>query len=436
MKNRFLSMLIGAVLFVLSVAAENYPYRSDVLWVTVPDHADWLYKTGEKAKIEVQFYKYGVPQDGVEVLYELGGDMMPSDTKGTVKLKNGKAVISMGTMKEPGFRDCRLTAKVGGKTYSHHIKVGFSPEKLRPYTQLPSDFNEFWNKTKAEAAQFPLTYTKEYVKKYSTDKIDCYLIRLQLNKQNQCIYGYLFYPKAEGKYPVVLCPPGAGIKTIKGPMRHKYYAEEGCIRFEIEIHGLNPELDEDTFGEISRAFSSRENGYLVNGLDSRENYYMKRVYLACVRSIDLLTSLPEWDGKNVIVQGGSQGGALALITAGLDKRVTACVANHPALSDMAGYKAGRAGGYPHLFKNTVDMDTPAKMKTLAYYDVVNFAKQITVPVYMTWGFNDNTCPPTTSYIVYNVLNCPKEALITPVNEHWTSEDTEYGHLLWIKKHLK
>ena len=436
MKNRFLSMLIGAVLFVLSAAAENYPYRSDVLWVTVPDHADWLYKTGEKAKIEVQFYKYGIPQDGVEVLYELGGDMMPSDTKGTVKLKNGKAVISMGTMKEPGFRDCRLTAKLGGKTYSHHIKVGFSPEKLQPYTQLPSDFNEFWNKTKAEAAQFPLTYTKEYVEKYSTDKIDCYLIRLRLNKQNQCIYGYLCYPKAEGKYPVVLCPPGAGIKTIKGPMRHKYYAEEGCIRFEIEIHGLNPELDEDTFGEISRAFSSRENGYLVNGLDSRENYYMKRVYLACVRSIDLLTSLPEWDGKNVIVQGGSQGGALALITAGLDKRVTACVANHPALSDMAGYKAGRAGGYPHLFKNTVDMDTPAKMKTLAYYDVVNFAKQITVPVYMTWGFNDNTCPPTTSYIVYNVLNCPKEALITPVNEHWTSEDTEYGHLLWIKKHLK
>lgn len=436
MKNRFLSMLIGAVLFVLSAAAENYPYRSDVLWVTVPDHADWLYKTGEKANIEVQFYKYGIPQDGVEVSYELGGDMMPSDAKGTVRLKNGKAVISMGTMKDPGFRDCRLTAKVGDKTYSHHIKVGFSPEKLQPYTQLPSDFNEFWNKAKAEAAQFPLNYTKEYVEKYSTDKIDCYLIRLQLNKQNQCIYGYLFYPKAEGKYPVVLCPPGAGIKTIKGPMRHKYYAEEGCIRFEIEIHGLNPELDEDTFGEISRAFSSRENGYLVNGLDSRENYYMKRVYLACVRSIDLLTSLPEWDGKNVIVQGGSQGGALALITAGLDKRVTACVANHPALSDMAGYKAGRAGGYPHLFKNTVDMDTPAKIKTLAYYDVVNFARQITVPVYMTWGFNDNTCPPTTSYIVYNVLNCPKEALITPVNEHWTSDDTEYGHLLWIKKHLK
>lgn len=105
---------------------------------------------------------------------------------------------------------------------------------------------------------------------------------------------------------------GAGIKTIKEPLRHKYYAEQGCIRFEFEIHGLNPEMTDEEFKEISNAFNGRENGYLTNGLDSRDNYYMKRVYLACVRGIDFLTSLPEWDGKNVIAQGGSQGGALAL----------------------------------------------------------------------------------------------------------------------------
>ena len=29
-----------------AMAVENYPYRSDFLWVTTPDHADWLYKTG------------------------------------------------------------------------------------------------------------------------------------------------------------------------------------------------------------------------------------------------------------------------------------------------------------------------------------------------------------------------------------------------------
>ncbi|RGN31182.1 acetylxylan esterase [Bacteroides oleiciplenus] len=438
MMKKSLLVLLFALIFPLSfVSAENYPYRSDVLWVTVPNHADWIYKTGEKATVEVQFYKYGIPQDGVTVSYEIGGDMMPAETSGSVTLKQGKAVISIGTMKEPGFRDCRMTATVDGKSYKHHVKVGFSPENIKPYTQMPKDFNEFWDNNKAEVARYPLTYTKELAKDYCTDKVDCYLIKLMLNNRGQSIYGYLFYPKnaAKGSCPVVLCPPGAGIKTIKEPLRHKYYAEEGCIRFEIEIHGLNPTMSEEEFKEISNAFNGRENGYLNNGLDNRDNYYMKRVYLGCVRSIDLLTSLPEWDGKNVIVQGGSQGGALALITTGLDNRVTACVANHPALSDMAGYKAGRAGGYPHFFR-TGGMDTPDKLKTMAYYDVVNFARLIKVPTYITWGYNDDVCPPTTSYAVYNTLGCPKEALITPINEHWTSNDTEYGQLKWILKHLK
>ncbi|WP_373799294.1 acetylxylan esterase [Bacteroides heparinolyticus] len=436
MKRNLLSVLC-VVLLSLTAFAENYPYRSDVLWVTVPNHADWLYKTGEEATVEVHFYKYGIPQNGVMVNYELGGDMMPSEIKGTIVLKNGKAVIPMGTMSEPGFRDCRMTATVDGKIYKHHIKVGFSPEKIRPYTQIPADFGDFWNKNKAELAKVPLIYTKELVKEYCTDQMDCYLVKLQVNERGQAIYGYLFYPKhaKEASCPVVLCPPGAGIKTIKEPLRHKYYAEHGCIRFEIEIHGLNPKMPTEDFKDISNAFNGKENGYLNNGLDNRDNYYMKRVYMACIRSIDLLVSLPEWDGRNVVVQGGSQGGALALVAAGLDPRVTACIANHPALSDMAGYMAGRAGGYPHFFR-VAGMDTPDKLNTMAYYDVVNFARSIKVPTRMTWGYNDDVCPPTTSYAVYNVLQCPKEALITPINEHWTSEDTEYGHLTWMLNHLR
>lgn len=426
-----------ALLFPLALAAENYPYRSDVLWVTVPDHADWLYKTGEKATVEVQFYKYGIPQDGVTVEYELGTDLLPADARGSVVLKNGRATIPVGTMKQPGFRDCRLTATVDGKSYKHHVKVGFSPEKIEPYTQMPKDFRDFWEAQKAELAKLPLSYTKTRAEEYCTDKVDCYLVKLPVNKRGQAVYGYLFYPKgaAARSCPVVLCPPGAGIKTIKEPLRHKYYAEQGCIRLEIEIHGLNPTMSDAQFRELSNAFNGRENGYLSNGLDNRENYYMRRVYLACVRSIDLLTSLPEWDGRNVIVQGGSQGGALSLITAGLDPRVTACVANHPALSDMAAFHAGRTDGYPH-FSRQPGMDTPEKLRTMAYYDVVNFARLITAPVYMTWGYNDDVCPPTTSYAVYNLLTSPKEALITPINEHWTSEDTERGHLEWILRHLK
>lgn len=436
MRNRILLTITVCIMAILSMA-ENYPYRSDLLWVTEPDHPDWIYRTGEKAKIKISLFKYGIPQDGITVNYETGSELMPSDKTGSIVLKNGKAEINIGTLDKPGFRDCIFSVMINGRKYSHHVKVGFSPDKIKPYTEMPDGFMDFWKNNIKEASEFPLKYTKEKAEEYCTEKIDCYLIKLQLNNRGQAVYGYLFYPKnaKPESCPVVLSPPGAGIKTIKEPLRHKYYAEEGFIRLEFEIHGLNPTMSEEQFKEISNAFNGKENGYLTNGLDNKDNYYMKRVYLSCLRCIDLLTSLPEWDGKNVIVQGGSQGGALAMITAGLDKRVTACVVNHPALSDMAGYMAGRTGGYPHFFR-TRGMDTKEKLETMSYYDVVNFARLIKAATFMTWGFNDNTCPPTTSYAVYNTLECSKEALITPINEHWTSEETERGHLEWIKKHLK
>ena len=422
---------------VQNIKAENYPYKSDYLWLTVPDHADWLYQTGENAKVEVSFCKYGIPRDG-ELKYSIGNDMLQPDKHGSVKLKNGRAVINMGTKKTPGFRDMKLSVSLDGKTYEHHIKVGFSVDKIKPYTQEPQDFRSFWQKNVEELKQVPMSYTKELYKDYCTDKIDCYLVKLQIDKMGHSMYGFLFYPKnvQPGKHPVVLCPPGAGIKTIKDPMRNKYYAENGFVRFEVEIHGLNPRISSETFGEISRAFNDRNGGYLANGLENKDINYMKHVYVGLVRCIDFLTSLPEWDGKNVAVQGGSQGGALAIIAAGLDSRVTQCVANHPALSDMAGYAAkGGTGGYPHFCRQPQILSNTDCLNTLAYFDVVNFARYVKAPTYLTWGYNDVTCPPTTSYAVWNTLKCTKESLLTPINEHWTTTETNRGQMEWIKAHL-
>lgn len=422
---------------VQNIKAENYPYKSDYLWLTVPDHADWLYQTGENAKVEVSFCKYGIPRDG-ELKYSIGNDMLQPDKHGSVKLKNGRAVINMGTKKTPGFRDMKLSVSLDGKTYEHHIKVGFSVDKIKPYTQEPQDFRSFWQKNVEELKQVPMSYTKELYKDYCTDKIDCYLVKLQIDKMGHSMYGFLFYPKnaQPGKHPVVLCPPGAGIKTIKDPMRNKYYAENGFVRFEVEIHGLDPRISSETFGEISRAFNDRNGGYLANGLENKDIYYMKHVYVGLVRCIDFLTLLPEWDGKNVAVQGGSQGGALAIIAAGLDNRVTQCVANHPALSDMAGYAAkGGTGGYPHFCRQPQILSNTDCLNTLAYFDVVNFARYVKAPTYLTWGYNDVTCPPTTSYAVWNTLKCTKESLLTPINEHWTTTETNRGQMEWIKAHL-
>ncbi|MCR4602115.1 MAG: acetylxylan esterase [Prevotella sp.] len=412
------------------VQAENYPYRSDVLWVTTPNHADWLYRVGEQAEVEVQFFRYGMPCDG-ELEYAIGNDLLDSDMQGTCKLRKGYCTIKMGTAKKPCFRDLRLTLHLDGQTYRHHVKVGFSPEQIRPFTKLPSDFQQYWEQAKDEIAKLPLNYTIEPYEPYSNDRVETYIVKLQIDGKRHSLYGYLMKPRGAkpGSCPVVLTPPGAGVKTIKQAYERTYFQEQGVIRFVTEIHGLDPRLSDDTFNDLSRAFGN----YLEMGLEHRDNYYMRHVYLGLVRSIDFLTSLPEWDGRNVCTLGGSQGGALSLIAAALDPRVTLCVANHPALSDMAAAsQPGLTHGYPHFRRELL---TPVAIQTLSYYDVVNFAPFIKCPTYMTWGYNDNTCPPTTSYAVWNLLQCSKEHLITPINEHWTSDTTNRQQLTWLLQHL-
>lgn len=110
----------------------------------------------------------------------------------------------------------------------------------------------------------------------------CQLVKLALNDQGQCMYGYLFIPKEPGKYPAVLCPPGAGVKTIKDPLRHRYYGEGGMIRCEIEIHGCHPKLSDEEFSKLRQ----EKGKYLEFGMSNPDDYYMKNVYLGCRRFLD------------------------------------------------------------------------------------------------------------------------------------------------------
>ena len=95
MKKNLLFVLL-TVLFSPFVQAENYPYRSDVLWVTVPNHADWVYKTGEKATVEVQFYKDFDKLIGDELA------ILITHRLGAIKFVDNIVVISEGQVEEAG----------------------------------------------------------------------------------------------------------------------------------------------------------------------------------------------------------------------------------------------------------------------------------------------------------------------------------------------
>jgi cephalosporin-C deacetylase-like acetyl esterase len=195
-------------------------------------------------------------------------------------------------------------------------------------------------------------------------------------------------------------------------------AEKGMITLEIGIHGVPVTMDPEVYQSLG---SSAVYRYYTYNLDNKDEYYYKRVYMGCVRANDFLVSLPQFDGTNLAVTGGSQGGALSIITAGLDARVKYLASFYPALSDMTGYLNGRAGGWPHLFNkdNVATNNKKEKLETVAYYDVVNFARLIKIPGLYSWGFNDETCPPTSMYSAYNMITAPKELFLALETGHWT-----------------
>jgi cephalosporin-C deacetylase-like acetyl esterase len=425
----FVIILISSLPVVSIVAQQQEKY---VKVSIAPDHGDWLYKPGEKVKFGVTVTKNSVPLKNVEIRYEVGPDMMPPVVKQDWKmLGNGTISIDGGTMNEAGFLRCRVWAKYQDKTYEGMATVGFSPTAIQPVATLPADFTDFWNKGKEELSKIPLNAKITLVPERCTNKVNVYHVNLQ-NYGNARLYGMLCVPKEPGVYPAVLKVPGAGIRPYAGDVIN---AERGVITLEIGIHGIPVNLEGVVYTDLMRHAVS---GYWHYNLDDKDRYYYKRVYLGCVRAVDFIFSLPEFDGSNIVVSGGSQGGALAIVTAGLDSRIKGLVSFFPALCDITGYLKGRAGGWPHMF-NEANMNlnnTPRKLETLGYYDVVNFARQIKVTGFYSWGYNDMTCPPTTTFAAYNVVTAPKTLLVAEETGHWNYPEQTEASWQWIMQQLK
>jgi cephalosporin-C deacetylase len=266
-----------------------------------------------------------------------------------------------------------------------------------------------------------------------TEKVDVYEVNLQNWRYSARLYGILTKPKAPGKYPALLKVPGAGIRPYFGDID---MANDGIITFEIGIHGISVTQPQPLYDDM---IASYQNAYWINNLNDKDRYFYKRVYMGCIRATDYLCSLSDWDGKNLGVMGASQGGALSLVTAGLDSRVTAVSVTHPAMCDMTGDLQGRCGGWPMPFANKADWKKPShtdNLETVSYYDALNFAKQVKAPVSWTFGYNDDVVCPTSVYAAYNATTAPKDLYLAVESVHYVfPEQTEYSRN-WIKKMLK
>lgn len=415
-------------LILLSLHLFSQPNRQIVEVKISPDHGNFLYKIGQKAKFDVSVLKNDVLLNDVEIEYSISEDMMDPHKTGKLNLKNGETTIDAGTMKQDGFLRCQVTAKYNGKSYTRLATVGYDPKSLKPVTALPSDFTEFWDNAKAEAAKVPMDVKMTLIPERCTEYLNVYNVSIQNYQYNSRLYGVLCVPKGKGKYPAILKLPGAGVRGYNGDRES---ANKGYIVFEIGVHGIPLNLPSEVYTNL---YDGALKGYYSFNLNNKDDYYYKRIYLGCVRAIDFIYTLPEFDGDTLIAYGGSQGGALSIVTASLDSRVKALVSFYPALCDLTGFLKNRAGGWPRMFKNP-KYNTPDNINTAQYYDVANFARFIKVPGFYSFGYNDIVCPPTSVYSAVNMVQAPKDVMIVEETGHYAYPEQRDASWVWLKEFL-
>ena len=433
-KTLFLLFVLGCMLFVPCSASAQY--RNTGNYVTIrltPDRADWTYRCKSDVRLELQVIRHNVAIPNVTVGYTWGYEQRPALTKDSLRIdKTGKTTLTLRGADVPGFMTFTANVRIDGEQYTNYINLAFDPLRIQPTTTLPEDFMSWWQAELKKAEQVPLMPVFKHEPGMSNGKADVYMVHFQNHKAGSYIYGMLTVPKTPGRHAAVVEYPGAGIhKFQSGNMA---WADSDIVCLQIGIHGIPLDMEAEVYQNLTNGGMAN---YAYLGLEHRDNYYYRRVFLGAVKAVDFLKSLDYVDSTRIGVYGGSQGGLLSLVVAALKPEVRCVSAAYPAMCETAGSRYERAEGWPRLFVWRKGTDTPQIRDVVRYFDAVNFARFVTQDIQFIQGFNDHVCMPTTTFSAYNVIPKGRKILLTPYDcSHWLYPEQHAARRQWMCRMLR
>jgi len=400
--------------------------RVDLLTIRT-DQPEAIYRKGETVTFNLRVHDPQHPLASGSVDWVLSKDgVVPAIAQGTVAVKDGKASIS-GVMDEPGFLRCDVTYRNGKDTLTAPAVAAIDPTEIKPSLPIPDDFDAFWTQKKKELATVPINAALTPIPP-PPDWCGVETYDLQADCVGVPVSGYYARPiDAKPKScPAMLMVDGAGVRStdLLSPTR---FAQQGFLTLAINAHGIPNGQSDEFYDDLNRG---ELKDYRTRGRESRDAYYFLGMYLRVVRALDFLASQPEWDGRTLFLQGGSQGGAQALAGAALDPRVSFVLAIFPAACDHTGMLAGRIAGWPKLITmGPGGQLDPAILEASRYFDCVNFASRIKAPAFVWMGFLDKVTPPTCAYAAYNRIPGRKEIINDPYHGHDTPDDIQFWSMV-------
>jgi cephalosporin-C deacetylase len=377
-----------------------------------PDKPSCVYKVGETASIAIHMDDDdGKPLANTEFTVQTVGDASIKDKKYQLKTdQEGNATLKL-TLNQPGFIRCFIPKETPKGKDKPVAGIAFEPEKLQPALPKPEDFDAYWDKILAELHALPLDATVTPVDTGRTDVV-AYEVSIATPDPQAPARGFLAHPAdaSPKSLPARLLTYGAGTFKVAPPLE---VAARGCLVFAVNPHSLPSDKPKEFYDDIRKNELFR---YQLKGLPDRDKLYMRNMAIRAYRALMFLKSRPEWNGNKLAVSGSSQGGWQALIMAGLDPSVGACVAFVPGRSDTAGTSIGRDGSWKRFFILGEHVANQENYMAYRYIDGVYFASRIkSATCLVSAAFHDATVAPSSIYCAYNAIPSPNKRMINDID---------------------
>jgi len=373
--------------------------------------------------------------------YNNGRYKTPDESRSMI-LRKGQTLL----WEQVATESCtKMFAITSGKDAKHPVRVGFivEPFKIRYDGIEPDDLMEFWNSQIAQmrAQKMKVKTTKIDAPEGFEGKVKVYdaVISCIGNRPAVAIVAEPVGAR-KGTLPIVLFYHGASMgKSCRATAQKAAELTEfngvQCLAADINAHGIDNHGSDQYYEDL---FNGELKNYMQVTTDiSREEYYFRNMFLRDLRVLDYLTGNPLWDGKNIIVTGGSQGGAQSAFIASVEPRVTAMFVDCPAM--WGTYLPGTDfySTWPTRYSGLTD----TFYKVMPYYEMANLLKHTEAKCWVQLGQWDSTCPPANILSAYN--NIPTEKVVLPTERihvgdygPTTLAKSKKSRLEFIKKVIK
>jgi cephalosporin-C deacetylase len=324
------------------------------------------------------------------------------------------------------------------------MQFDFPLEKLRehrPPLNEPSDFDEFWSTTLAEAR---------------SHDIDVRMEEVDLGLAGVATYDFSFAGFGGHRISAWLRVPTDAPAPLPAYVQFHGYRGGRSWAHEAQLWPLAgfAHLSVDTRGQGGGGWNAggtpdpvggsgpEASGWLTRGILSPQDAYYRRVFCDAARAVDAVRALDTVDSTKVFVGGVSQGGGIALAAAGLSEGLAGVTADVPFLCDfpeavaLADETSNGYGEIVHLLRTHIDWEETV-FRTLSYVDAATLATRATAPALMSVGLMDAVCAPRTVFAAYNGYgSSDKDIAIYPYAGHeGGGQRQEWRKLEWLRSRL-